>query len=206
MSNCGSVPPQPPGSGSWSVDLTALLPRVRDRDEVAARELVMWLYPILLPVVRGNLPQREEVEDLMQEIHLKIFSRLDQYRGDVPFEHWVRRLALNTCFDRLRRQKARPEIRWADLSEGEVTALVDRVQTESAEDSGAGDAAAIVARLMAQMPAQEAWLIRALDLEQRSIAEVCEQTGWNGGVARIRAFRARRRLRKLYQELEGQRP
>lgn len=206
MNDCGSVPPTPPESERLGVDLTVLLPRVLDRDEAAARELVTWLYPILLPVVRGNLPQRDDIEDLMQDIHLKIFSRLDQYRGDVPFEHWVRRLALNTCFDRLRRQKARPEIRWADLSEGEMTVLVDRVDAQSADDTGASDAAAIIERLLGLLPAQEAWLIRALDLEQRSIASVCGETGWNGGVARIRAFRARHRLRKLYQALEAQRP
>ena len=200
------VPTQHPESVPPGIDLAGLLAKVRAFDEEAARVLVEWLHPIVRPVVRGNLPRREDFDDLMQEIHLKIFSRLDQYRGQVPFEHWVRRLALNTCFDRLRRQRARPEVRWSDLSEAEVAVVAQMLQDQPEAEAAAGDAAVVVERLLAKMSAQEAWLIRKLDLEERSIAEVCAETGWNGGVARIRAFRARGRLRKLFKELEKWRP
>ena len=99
--------------------LASLLTRVREHNELAARELVDWLYPVVAQVVHANRTRRDEPEDLMQETFMKVFSRLDQYRGDAPFAHWVSRIALTTCLDRLRRQKARPEWRWADLSEEE---------------------------------------------------------------------------------------
>ena len=91
--------------------LEPLLAQVRAHDEAAARALVERLYPLVARIVRANLPRRDEPEDLMQEVFLKTFSKLEQFSGEVPFEHWVSRLALTTCIDRLRRQKARPELR-----------------------------------------------------------------------------------------------
>ena len=87
--------------------LAELLPRVRTHDEAASRALVDMLYPLVAKVVQANLPRRDDPEDLMQEVFMKLFSRLDQYRGDAPFEHWVSRLAVTTCLDRLRRQRVR---------------------------------------------------------------------------------------------------
>src|SRR4051794_30801980 len=95
--------------------LASVLARVRENDEAAARELVERLDPLVAQVVHANLPRRDEPEDLMQEVFLKMFSRLGQFRGEVPLEHWVSRITLNTCLDHLRRQRARPELRMADL-------------------------------------------------------------------------------------------
>ncbi len=77
--------------------LAACLERVRQRDEEAARELVAHLYPLVIKIVRSHLPRRVAEEDLAQEIFLKVFANLDQYRGAVPFEHWVSRVAVSTC-------------------------------------------------------------------------------------------------------------
>ena len=84
-------------------DLTACLERVRQRDQVAARELVDHLYPLVIRIVRSHLPRRVAEEDLAQEIFLKMFTRLDQYKGAVDFSHWVSRIAVTT---RLRRRRA----------------------------------------------------------------------------------------------------
>jgi RNA polymerase sigma-70 factor (ECF subfamily) len=141
----------------------------------------------------------------MQEVFLKMFSRLDQYRADVPFEHWVARISLNTCLDRLRRQKVRPELRWADLTEQEQ-AMVETASTETeAADADAPHALALVNRLLGQLPQADAWLLRQVELEQKSLADICAATGWNGGAARVRLFRARRRLHALFRKMEKQR-
>src|SRR5271168_3920473 len=104
-------------------DLVGCLGRVRLRDQVAARELVEHLYPVVIRIVRARLPRRVAEEDLAQEIFLKMFTRLEQYQGTVPFPHWVSRIAVTTCIDQLRAQKRRPEFRWADLSESEAGVL-----------------------------------------------------------------------------------
>lgn len=182
--------------------LPALLARVRESDEAAARELVERLYPLLGPVVRANLPRRDEPEDLMQEVFLKMFSRLHQYRGEVPFEHWVSRIALNTCLDHLRRQRSRPELRMSDLTEAEEEVLETLASGTEPSDADAPQALALLNRLLDQLPKHDAWLLRQIEVEQKSIEQVCAATGWNGGAARVRLFRARHRLQKLFRQLE----
>src|ERR1041384_2050530 len=109
-------------------DLAGCLDRIRQRDQAAARELVDHLYPLVIRIVRSHLPRRVAEEDLTQEVFIKMFTRLDQYQGAVPFPHWVSRIAVTTCIDHLRAQKRRPEFRWADLSENEAEVL-DAVMT-----------------------------------------------------------------------------
>jgi RNA polymerase sigma-70 factor (ECF subfamily) len=176
---------------------------VRERDQVAARELVEHLYPLVIRIVRSHLPRRVAEEDLAQEIFLKMFTRLDQYKGAVAFSHWVSRIAVTTCIDQLRAQKRRPEYRWADLSEKEAEVL-DQVLTSEGEVP-ANDALAareLVYKLLGQLKVEDRLVIRLLDLEQRSVAEISELTGWNPSLVKVRAFRARGKLKKLFQELE----
>ena len=77
-------------------DLASCLERVRRRDQDAARQLVDHLYPLVIRIVRAHLPRRVAEEDLAQEIFLKMFTRLAQYQGAVPFPHWVSRIAVTT--------------------------------------------------------------------------------------------------------------
>lgn len=184
-------------------DLVACLQRVRQRDQLAARELVDHLYPQVIRIVRGHLPRRVAEEDLAQEIFLKMFTRLDQYQGAVPFPHWVSRIAVTTCIDHLRAQKRRPEFRWADLSENEAQVL-DAVLTNE-NDRTPDDALAaheLVHKLMDQLKPEDRMVIQMLDLEQKSIAEISAATGWNTSLVKVRAFRARRKLQKLFQKLK----
>jgi len=186
-----------------SFDLPGCLARVRASDQAAARALVDHLYPLVVRIVRSHLPRRVLEEDLCQEIFMKMFSRMQQYQGAVPFPHWVSRIAVTTCIDHLRSQKRRPEFRWADLSEGEAEVLeaVMTNENEVAPDA-ALEAHELVHRLLGQLNPDDQLVVRLLDLEQKSIAEISELTGWNGSLVKVRAFRARRKLRKLFETLE----
>ncbi len=187
-----------------SFDLVGCLERVRQRDQVAARQLVEHLYPLVSRIVRSHLPRRVAEEDLAQDIFLKMFTRLEQYQGNVPFPHWVSRIAVTTCIDQLRAQKRRPEFRWADLSENEAEVL-DNVLTDE-RDVLPGDALAaheLVHKLLAQLKPDDRLVIQLLDLEQKTIAEISALTGWNQTLIKVRAFRARRKLQKLFQELQS---
>lgn len=186
-------------------DLAECLGRVRRRDQAAARELVDHLYPQVFRIVRSRLPRRVAVEDLMQDVFLKMFSRLEQYQGNVPFTHWVSRIAVTTCIDQLRRQQRRPEFRMADLSENEAL-VIDQVTADDS-DRAPDDALAareLVEKLFAQLKPQDQLVLRLLDLEQKTIIEISALTGWSGSLVKVRAFRARRKLRKLFQELQQQ--
>ena len=185
-----------------SFDLAGCLGRVRQRDQDAARDLVEHLHPLVIRIVRAHLPRRVSEEDLTQEIFLKMFSRIDQYQGAVPFPHWVSRIAVTTCIDHLRAQKRRPELRWADLSETEADVL-DSVLTNERDvaPDEAATAKELVHKLLDQLKPEDRLVIQYLDLEQRSVSEISALTGWNQTLVKVRAFRARRKLQRFYREL-----
>jgi RNA polymerase sigma-70 factor (ECF subfamily) len=189
-------------SDDQSFDLAGCIDRVRKRDQIAARELVEHLHPLVIRIVRSHLPRRVAEEDLAQDIFLKMFTRIDQYQGAVPFTHWVSRIAVTTCIDQLRAQKRRPELRWADLSERETDVLDSAITNEN--DVAPDDALAakeLVHKLLDQLKPEDRLVIQYLDLEQKSIAEISELTGWNQTLVKVRAFRARRKLQRFYREL-----
>jgi RNA polymerase sigma factor (sigma-70 family) len=184
-------------------DLADCLERVHRRDQAAARELVEHLHPLVIRIVRAHLPRRMSEEDLAQEIFLKMFTRINQYQGSVPFSHWVSRIAVTTCIDQLRAQKRRPEFRWADLSESEAGVL-DSVLTNERDvaPDAALAASELVHKLLDQLKPEDRLVVQLLDLEQKSIAEISEITGWKQSLVKVRAFRARRKLKKLFEELK----
>jgi RNA polymerase sigma-70 factor (ECF subfamily) len=190
-------------SDPTAFDLAGCLQRVRQRDQSAARELVDELYPLVIRIVRAHLPRQVAEEDLSQEIFMKMFTRLEQYQGAVPFSHWVSRIAVTTCIDHLRAQKRRPEFRWADLSEDEAGVL-DAVLTNESDQTPDNALAAreLVNKLLDQLNPSDRLVLQLLDLEQKTVAEIRALTGWNSSLIKVRAFRARRKLQKLFQELQ----
>src|ERR1041384_4693194 len=92
-------------------DAAALVAAARRQDETAARELVRRLYPLVLKLVRSHRPRRTSEEDLCQMIFIKIFQKLSQFSGKVPLEHWVSRIAVNTCLSQIESERVRPELR-----------------------------------------------------------------------------------------------
>jgi RNA polymerase sigma-70 factor (ECF subfamily) len=173
---------------------------VRQREEQAARDLMGQLYPLVLKIVRAHLPRRSTEEDLCQMTFIKIFNNIDQYSGKVPFEHWASRIAVNTCLNQLKAEKVRPELRLADLSETECRVIENlSASKEELEDSNA--AKDLVHHLLEQLAPQDRLVIRLLHLEERSIEEIKALTGWSTPLVKVRAFRARQKLKSLYNRL-----
>ena len=189
-----------------SFDVAACAERVRRRDEDAARALFRHLYPLVARLVRSHLPRRTSQEDLVQTVFMKVFANLDRFSGTVPLEHWVSRIAINTCLNQLAAEKARPELRWADLSEEQTDALEAATAGPKELDPGRNVAAReIVQKLLAQLAPADRLLMTLMHLEGRSVAEVRQITGWNVPVIKVRAFRARRKLRKHFERLMAER-
>jgi RNA polymerase sigma-70 factor (ECF subfamily) len=186
--------------------VAACAERVRRRDEDAARALFRHLYPLVARLVRSHLPRRTSQEDLVQTVFMKVFANLDRFSGTVPLEHWVSRIAINTCLNQLAAEKARPELRWADLSEEQTDALEAATAGPKELDPGRNVAAReIVEKLLAQLAPADRLLMTLMHLEGRSVAEVRQITGWNVPVIKVRAFRARRKLRKHFEKLMEER-
>jgi RNA polymerase sigma-70 factor (ECF subfamily) len=185
------------------LDVADCLARARKQDQDAARSLVECLYPKVIRIVRRHLPRRAAEEDLAQDIFVKMFEKLDQFQDEVPLEHWVSRIAVNHCLNAIRAQKARPEWRMADLSE-EQSAALEAVTTASGQDphpSHLIGARELVEKLLEALNPKDRLLIRMLEMDELSIDEVRQVTGWSATYIRVRAFRARRRLNKEFRKL-----
>jgi RNA polymerase sigma-70 factor (ECF subfamily) len=183
-------------------DMSTCLEQVRQQDEDAARRLFQHLYPLVIKLVRSHLPRRTSEDDLTQIIFMKVFANINQYSGKAPLEHWVSRIAVNTCIKALRAERARPELRWADLGEDEAE-IMDWLANRSGDqhpDRSAGSRE-LVEKLLAQLKPADRLVINLLNLEGRSIAEVGRLTGWNEAVIKVRAFRARHKMRKHLEKL-----
>jgi RNA polymerase sigma-70 factor (ECF subfamily) len=177
-----------------------------ERDEAAARRLMAALYPVVHGIIRARLPRRMAAEDLAQEIFVRFFEKLPVYDSRVPLAHWISRLALNVCLDQLRAERRRPELRWADLSAGEAEALEATLAGEGTATSVEHLAASDLAeRLLETLGPEDRLVVQLLDLEGRTSVEVEQLTGWSSVAVRVRAFRARRKLRKQFWKLEQQR-
>jgi RNA polymerase sigma-70 factor (ECF subfamily) len=167
------------------------------QDDDAARELVRRLYPLVAKLVRAHRPARSAEEDLCQMIFIKVMQKLSQFSGKVPLEHWVSRIAINTCINQIQAEKARPELREADLSEEQVAVIQNLAATsdELAPDHSFASRQ-LVEHLMKALKPPERLVIDLLYLQQRSVAEIQKITGWSGALVKVRAFRARQKMKK----------
>jgi RNA polymerase sigma-70 factor (ECF subfamily) len=184
------------------LDSLACVARVRQGDEEAARVLMHRLYPLVLKLVRAHLPRRTDEEDLVQTVFMKVFAKLDQFSGSVPLEHWVSRVTVNTCVNQLRHEQVRPELRLADLTEEEEQVLHALSATsEPVPTSQARAARELVEKLLERLSPEDRLVVTLLHLEERSVADVRRVTGWGTARVKVRAFRARQKLRKYLVEL-----
>jgi RNA polymerase sigma-70 factor (ECF subfamily) len=183
-------------------DSVECLARVQAGDEDAARALFHHLYPLAARLVRAHLPPRTSEEDLCQTALVKVFTHLDQYHGRMPIEHWVSRIVINTCLNQLRAEKVRPELRMSDLS-AEQAELVEALAGAAAELPADQSAYAreLVEILLARLSPEDRLLINLVHLQERSMEEVAQLTGWNRALIKVKAFRARARMRRHLAEL-----
>jgi RNA polymerase sigma factor (sigma-70 family) len=185
------------------IDVDGCLRRWKQGEEAAAEELIRHLFPVISRIVRTHLPRRDDEKDLVQEILMKTFSRLHQFKGDAPLSHWVSRLALTTCLDRLRAQKIRPEIRRADLTPEDSDVFEAAWLTGSSPDATDAIAARdLVDKLLASLAPDDRSLILMVDLEGRSLQEISDLTGWSISKIKMRLFRVRPQLRQMINKLE----
>src|ERR1044071_8899085 len=154
-------------------DASALVEAALRRDEGAAPALVRQLYPLVAKVVRAHRPRRTSDEDLCQMIFVKVFQKLNQFSGKVPLEHWVSRVAVNTCLSQIESERVRPELRHADLSE-EESAGIENLTTSSEELAPDRQLASrqLVEHLLEMLKPVERLVIDLLYMQGRSIEEI----------------------------------
>jgi RNA polymerase sigma-70 factor, ECF subfamily len=177
-------------------DASPLVQAALQHDDEAARALVQQLYPLVAKIVRAHRPRRTAEEDLCQMIFIRVFQKLSQFSGKVPLEHWVSRIAVNTCLNQIESEKVRPELRHADLSE-EERAVVENLATSSEELAPDQRFASrqLVEHLLAALKPVERLAIDLLYLQGRSVNEIRKITGWSAALIKVRAYRARQKMK-----------
>jgi RNA polymerase sigma factor (sigma-70 family) len=183
---CGDIAAMDENEPDWS----RLVVAARTGDAAAARLLVERLFPQVAGRIGGLLPRRGEVEDLAQEVFLRVFSRLGQF-DDGSFPAWVDSITRHVCYDALRRQRVRPEWRFADFPEDPPEQADDKTMENT-------DAAEIIARLFSAILPEQAWLLREVEIAGRGIGQVSSEMGWTAAGGRLRLFRARNALKRAY--------
>jgi len=180
----------------------ALVQAALRHDEEAARELVRRLYPLVAKMVRSHRPRRTAEEDLCQMIFIKIFQKLSQFSGKVPLEHWVSRIAVNTCLSQIESERVRPELRHADLTE-EEEAVVKNLAVSSEELAPDHQLASrqLVEHLLEFLKPVERLVIDLLYLQGRSVEEIHKITGLGVAAIKVRAFRARQKMKSQLTKL-----
>jgi len=178
------------------LDAGALVEAALRNDDEAARELVRRLYPLVAKLARAHRPRRTDEEDLCQMIFIKVFQKLSQFSGKVPLEHWVSRIAVNTCLNQIEAEKTRPELRYADLSE-EEQAVVENLAASARELAPDERFASrqLVEHLLGLLKPVERLAIDLLYLQGRSVEDIRKITGWSVALIKVRAFRARQKMK-----------
>ncbi|MCP5524819.1 MAG: sigma-70 family RNA polymerase sigma factor [Verrucomicrobiales bacterium] len=175
--------------------------KVRQGDPASFEPLVLKYQPRVFATARRYARREDEVADIVQDVFIKAYQKLDSFRGDAPFEHWLMRLAVHTCYDHLRRHQRRPESTFTELTDDENDWL-DRTLAAPEDTSEDTDAArALVQRLLEMLPPPARLVITLLEIERRSVKEIAEITGWSPTLVKVRAFRARAEMRKCVERL-----
>jgi RNA polymerase sigma-70 factor, ECF subfamily len=159
--------------------------------------LVQKYSPRLFATARRYARRESEVEDIVQEVWLKAYQKLSSFRGEAPFEHWLMRLAVRTCYDFLRGHQRNREKTFSELSEPEEDWLERFGRQPDAANEDAEAARQLIERVLEQLSPPARMVITLLEIEDRTVKEISQLTGWSVALVKVRAFRARAEMRKI---------
>ncbi len=179
-----------------------LIKAVLAGDNGSFEVLIARYQPRIFGTARKYARRESEVEDIVQEVFLKAYTKLSTFRGDSPFEHWLMRLAVRTCYDFLREHQRNREQILSEITEEESKWLERVAAGETADDPHHAAAARLVIhRLLEQLSPESRLIIQLLEIEEKTLKEIAQLTGWSIPMIKVRAFRARASMRKTLEKL-----
>ena len=192
-------------AGTDCSDLEVCLQRFRqdDGDQVAATVLVEQLYPLVAKILNSRLPGQVALEDVAQQVFVKVFANLHQFEGKVPLEHWVSKIAVNTCLNAMRGRRLKVELRRSDLSEAEDAVLDELHGFEVSTD--VADAIAgreLLHKLLECLSPKERLAVELTELEGNTSQEAARLLGSTAVAVRVRVTRARTKMKRHLEKLQ----
>jgi RNA polymerase sigma-70 factor (ECF subfamily) len=178
-----------------------LIAEVLEGNPESFEPLVVKYQPRVFAIARRYARREDEVEDIVQTVFMKAYSKLSSYRGDAPFEHWLMRTATFTCYDFLRKHQRNREWNATDLSTEENEWLENVGEDNSEKEAHQSAAKALVDRLLEGLKPDDRMIITMLDLERKSVKEIAELTDFTESNVKVRAHRARDKMKKTLATL-----
>lgn len=174
-------------------------------EEAAFGEIVRRYSPRVFKFAGRFFRRQELVEEAAQEVFLKAFVQLKNYEGRGSLEGWLTRITVTTCINLLRNAKKYPESSVSELTDDETNwieyklsnAAVVRFQDEEQKLIVAD----LINRVFVNLPPEDALVLTMIDGDGASIKDVADSTGWSISKVKVKAFRARRRMREAVQKL-----
>ena len=174
-------------------DDEALVACAREGDEAAFTELVRRHKRRVLAAASRFARDDHQLDDLSQEVFIRAFRNLSKFRGEAPFEHWLARITVSACYDFLRKERRTREQISLDAHP------FDPRDSRCDAAASARGASELLAFAMRQLSADERLIITLAEIEERSMREISELTGWSESNVKVRAFRARQNLKKILE-------
>ena len=180
--------------------------RAQQGDVPAFEELVRLHQRRVIGIVAGILRWSEDIEDIAQQVFLKVFLAIRRFDGRSSFGTWLYKITVNETYDYLRKRKARKLVYESDLSIEQEERLSQAPPEEPARAAlEQAEARQAVERLLSCLAPEERMMIVLKEVEGYSVEEISEALGMNPNTVKVRMFRARRRLSDLYRRRYGQR-
>jgi RNA polymerase sigma-70 factor (ECF subfamily) len=177
-----------------------LIKRAQNGESAAFNEIVLAYRKRILGTITRLIARPEDVEDVAQEVFLRLYFSLDQLRTAEVFEPWLYRLTVNAAYDYLRKQRRRQEYRMSDLSEQQVI-IADAVAGGRAEqdEREMKKTRETVAAVLGSVSEADRILLMLKELEGLSLKELEKIYNINENALKVRLFRARQRVLKAFE-------
>ncbi len=176
--------------------------KAQSGDDAAFNEVIRAYRKRILGTVYRMIGRGEDVEDVGQEVFVRLYFSLQQLRAPQVFEPWLYRLTVNACYDYLRRKRRELDVRMADLSEEQVVAVDAALSGKKAlEESQKQGAKEMLGLLLDHISDEDRILLTLKEIQGLSLKELSAVYKINTNALKVRLFRARKRALKAYGEL-----
>lgn len=182
----------------------SLIERARNGDDAAFNQIVHTYRKRIFGTISRLIGRPEDVEDVAQEVFLRLYFSLDQLRSTDVFEPWLYRLTVNAAYDYLRKQRRRQESRMADLSEQQVI-MADAVASslKDADSQQAEEIRQQVNALLAEVSEDDRILLTLKEVEGLSLKELEKIYNIKENALKVRLYRARQRVLRVFERSKG---
>ena len=186
-----------------------LIRRVLDGDTEQFAELIARYQDHVVKIVAGHV-RRDVVAEVSQDVFVRAFTSLPTYEFRKPLEHWLSIIAVRACYDYWRGEGARTHILFSGIGDDETQWLDRALAAESQERLEQmvrqTEAAEVLRAALDRLSAPDRMVLTLVHLEGRSMAEAGELLGWTVANVKVRAHRARHRLRRILVDLTKEKP